>query len=268
MSGKQTPIPDWTLEQFVLGELPPDQMERIEKDIAGDPELARRVSDLRESSEEILRQHPPAVFAAEVHRRAAHDKVVRPSLRVRWLFVSPALAAAAVVILLLVNPGILPFTTPDESPSTTEIRTKGLMPTLRVYRQRDESPERLEAETETCAGDVLQISYLAAEATHGVILSIDGKGSVTLHHPQHPAHDTSLGADGEVPLPSAYELDAAPVFERFFFVTATTPLSVEETLAAARSLARDLGEAQTMLLDLPESYEQSTFLVRKKESIR
>lgn len=268
MSDPQTPIPDWTLEQFVLGELPLEQMERIEKKTAGDPALARRVSDLRQSNEEILRRHRPADFAAEVHRRAAHDKVVRPSLRVRWSYLSPALAAAAVVILLLVNPGVLPFTSPDESPPTTETRSKGLMPTLHVYRQQGDGPERLEAETETSAGDVLQISYIAAGATHGVILSIDGSGGVTLHHPQLPARNTSLGTDGEVPLPSAYELDDAPVFERFFFVTSTTPLGVEDVIEAARRLARDLSEAQTMPLDLPESYDQSTFLICKKESIR
>ena len=62
---------------------------------------------------------------------------------------------------------------------------------------------------------------------YGVLLSIDGARKVTLHWPEAgQRRRRPLQASGEMRLPSAYELDDAPAFERFFLVRADEPFSV------------------------------------------
>jgi hypothetical protein len=108
--------------------------------------------------------------------------------------------------------------------------------------------------------DRLQLSYVPGEARYGVLLSVDGRGGVTLHLPREPGMAAPLGA-GEVLLPDAYELDDAPGFERFFFVHAGTPFPVEKVLASARALAADPERSAQAPLALPPELEQvSVFL--------
>jgi hypothetical protein len=99
---------------------------------------------------------------------------------------------------------------------------------------------------------VLQVSYVALGRPYGVIFSIDGAGVVTLHHPTSAEGEQALvDLDGAVPLPSAYELDDAPRFEKFFFVTALHPLDVTAILEKARH-------------DDLFGLESSTFVLRKE----
>lgn len=67
------------------------------------------------------------------------------------------------------------------------------------------------------------MSYVAAGRAHGVIVSIDGRGQVTLHFPADAGAPTALESGRAVPLSHSYELDDAPLFERFMFVTAEAP---------------------------------------------
>ena len=65
------------------------------------------------------------------------------------------------------------------------------------------------------AAIVLQLSYAAGEAKYGVIFSVDGRGTLTWHVPAGYAGGARaappLDPQGPVVLPSAYELDDAPV---------------------------------------------------------
>jgi len=133
----------------------------------------------------------------------------------------PALAAAALALFLLF-PGLDGERRVDAPPGATE-RAKG-GPQLVVYRFDGVTAERLEDGALVRQGDLIQLGYVAAGAQHGVILSVDGRGDVTLHYPTSQGGPTALRSDGLRRLGRSYELDDAPDFERFFFVTADAPL--------------------------------------------
>jgi hypothetical protein len=168
----------------------------------------------------------------------------------------PLLAAAAVLM-------ITPEWIFGERDNPMENRTKGLdTPTLAVHRRvAGDAPEPLASGTVAQAGDVLQLSYRSGGAGHGVVVSVDGKGNVSLHHPASVTDPTNLSADGFVELPHGYALDDAPRYERFFFVTGDAPIDVRAVLAAADALPN--GTASSTPLTLPEGLSQTSFLVRK-----
>lgn len=113
------------------------------------------------------------------------------------------------------------------------------------------------------AGDVVQVGWQAGDATHGVIVSIDGAGSVTLHFPQGTG-DPTLLPTGEQHAPEAFRLDDAPAYERFFFVTAKEPIDTAAVVRAAEQLART--DARTGDLPLGATLHQASQLVRKEGS--
>ena len=98
----------------------------------------------------------------------------------------------------------------------------------------------------------------------GVIVSIDGNGAVTLHAPRDAATSSVLEPEGATLLPDAYELDDAPHFERFFFVTAAERIPVRTVLDAARTLAGQGRRAERAPLPLPSAWQQSSFLLQKE----
>jgi hypothetical protein len=114
---------------------------------------------------------------------------------------------------------------------------------------------------------VIRIAYRPVGRRYGVILSLDGRGGVTRHLPEGGATAAPLEAGEVVPLAHAFELDDAPAWERFFFVTADAPFQVAMVEEAARQAAaeprRTAGQAPAGL-SLPRGLEQSTFLLMKE----
>ena len=97
-----------------------------------------------------------------------------------------------------------------------------------------------------------------------MILSIDGRGAVTRHLPANGARAALLGHDRLNLLDAAYELDDAPGWERFYFVTADREFDVEPIVTAVRQLAaRDLHHPPG-LLALGREFSQAMFLVQKE----
>jgi hypothetical protein len=141
-------------------------------------------------------------------------------------------------------------------------RTKGLLPQLLVHRQGAAEPERLADGAAAGAGDVVQLSYIAAGHPYGAVVSVDGRGAVTVHEPETGAQAVALAASGTHALPRAYELDDAPAFERFLFITSDTSFALEPVLAAARALAAS-ADARTAPLALPEGFTQVSFTLEK-----
>jgi hypothetical protein len=174
------------------------------------------------------------------------------------------LAAVAAVVLAVQVSSVAPLAV---DPSALEVtRIKGLDPHLVLYRAESggREVELLHDGAPVHAGDVIQVGYVAAGRAHGVLLSIDGAGAVTLHSPADAAGSTALEPGGEVRLDYAFALDAAPAFERFFFVTSPEPLAPRDVLERARRLAADPGRADSDPLDLPADWEQSSVLLRKE----
>ncbi len=224
------PVPPLLLERLAAGELDPEQERQVRARLEQEPEGLARLAALAGDEAQILEAYPPRVVAAAIELRAAKQRQGSARRRLAWAAL-PA-AAAAVVLALVLRPLL---TGPTDGVGPTE-RVKG-GPLLVVYRKGEDAVEQLAEGDAVRTGDLLQIGYNAAGAVHGVIISIDGRGRATLHFPRTSQESTRLKQEGEQLLPYAYELDDAPAFERFFFITGQRPLDVGALMKQAESMA-------------------------------
>jgi hypothetical protein len=271
-------VPQWLVERVAAGDLPAERLAALRAEIAGDAEAQALDAGIAASNAEVLAALPPAEVAAEVARRARVAAAAgRPAPARAWWRVSPPLLAAAVAaagLALWAGPwlgrggagGGRAAGVAEDGADVT--RVKGV-PHLLLYRKRGSSVERLQGATATArAGDRIQLAYVAAGARFGAVLSIDGAGVVTLHFPESERGSTRLAAapGRAASLPHSYQLDDAPAFERFFFVTSAAPIDVAALLEGARRIARDPEHARRDPLSLPPHLEQWSLLVRKGDA--
>jgi hypothetical protein len=258
-------VSDLSLEQYRLGELPLAAAARLAERLGRDPALAARLESLAASDAEILAAHPPADVAADIRGRLAagergEERRARRLAPVR--FSTLALPAAAALLLSLSLVLVRDRLMGDGN------RLKGITTALSAWRKAGDGAERLADGAKARAGDVVQLSYVAAGARYGVIFSIDGRGVLTFHLPEGwgagPARSPALDAGGEITLASAYELDDAPSFERFFLVYGDAPFEVSAAAEPARRLATRPAAAERGRLELPRQLRQASFLLVKE----
>jgi hypothetical protein len=287
-------IPDWMLERYQLEELTPEQKLRVEQRLSEDPVLQQRLADFARSNQEILARYPvektveQILVKFQIAGQAARQTVrqtVRQSgseqkgrsdspryrLTLPW---SLALPVAAIFLFFLF---LFPFFSKTERGiinlnETSDTRIKGLQSGLHVYMKKGSQAIMLNNGHKVRARDVLQLGYLAAEDFYCVILSLDGKGVVTLHLPVDDKQDATAPAPfikkqaQELVVPFSYELDDAPAFERFLMVTSPKEFKVNHVLDAARKLAA-LGRqtASHQVLPLATDFKQYSLLLVKEE---
>jgi hypothetical protein len=263
-------VPDWLLERLALGELDAETAADVRRRLAAEGRSPDDVAAaVVASNREILAELPASQVAAEIRRRSDRAAAARPAPRRAFLWGAPvALAGGVALVLLLAKPSD-PFNVsanrPVEAPEV--IIEKGgdrsPAPRLLVYRHGVEGNQRLFEGARAARGDLVQLAYGSRTGGYGVLLSIDGARKVTLHWPERadgPA--PALKASGEIRLPSSYELDDAPAFERFFLVRAAAPFSVATALEAARALAAQ-PSARKQALALPPGFEQISLALDK-----
>jgi hypothetical protein len=146
------------------------------------------------------------------------------------------------------------------------IRIKGLDPAINIYRQAGDEAEHLGPLAKVQENDLLQIAYVAAGKSYGAILSIDGRGVVTMHFPYQSTEASRLESDGEVALDYSYQLDDAPRFERFFFLTSDKVFDISMAMKSAESLARSESGGLEGELSLPSHIEQYSVALVKEVS--
>lgn len=259
-----TSLPDWLVERAALGQVAPVSRDRIDR---ADPnELAERINAVRADNEAELAAYPAAAAVAAIETRiAAARRAASRARRMRWLGVMSATAAVGVAVFVVAGARTDRGDGPGVGEPDEVTRVKGATRLL-AFRQDGERAVRLEHDALVKAGDVVQLRYNAGGRGYGVIASIDGAGVVTLHYPASdaaPAEATAL-APKTTALPHAYELDDAPHFERFFFITADAPIDVQHSLATLRALA-SRSDSATAPLELPPSMQQWSLRLRKPE---
>lgn len=242
-------IPDLLVERLALGEVGgPSAGDLAERFGVPADRIREQVAELELSSRAILSAYPAAQVRARVEARLAETR--RPAGRNRVYIGLLASTAAAALLLLVWQPlveGPLPQVPTGQHPANQwVVRSKGT-PQLHVYRQRQGTAERLRSGGGAKTGDVVQLGYAAGDAQHGVVLSIDGWGQVTLHFPPSHTESTQLARKSTV-LPYSFRLDAAPGFERFVFVTSDQPIDIKGVLEAAQQ-AEESAEAPLRLSD-------------------
>lgn len=255
-------VPDLLLERLHLGELSPDEERELRRRLAAtEPDggesrllaLARSDADLRE-------RLPPLEGLASVEARTG-PRSPEFGRRKRRLWPWLGLAVAVGLSLLVIRPVLdAPPTPGGDGP--VGLRPKGLTPLL-VSREGgregelvpvDPGSERLRA------GDRIQLSVRLPEPRYIAVVSLDGRGSPTIHLEPTPTPVTSLE------LPSSFVLDDAPGFERFFLVASPRPLTLAPIERALHTLARGLDPANAPL-PLPEhAYAEVTAIRLDKTS--
>jgi hypothetical protein len=230
-------VPDLVLEQYALGELPPSERSSLESALEEDPRLRERLEALRRSDEAILAAQPPAQVAASIRRRALALEPRGSERAAPRRLPYFAISAAAVALLLVGVVAIKGSLFPSAGDIT---RLKGGTALLSVFRRTSLGAEELREGSPAQAGDLLQIRYAAEGSRYGALFSIDGRGAVSFHLPPGyrggaaaaPALDPRGAALG-----SAYELDDAPLFERFYMVSSPSAFDLGAVWAVALELA-------------------------------
>jgi len=277
-AGREFP-PDLILEQYALGELYGPENARVESLLAADPALRERLAALRRSDADILEEAPPAEIAASIKRRmltfalgpsSGGASALGPSsgamarrFRPAAAFAFPAAAAVLVLFGAVMAKGIL---FPAQSDA---LRSKSGAPGLFVYKKSLSGPQALSDGAAAATGDILQIKYAAGSESYGAIASLDGRGTLTWHLPAGPSVAPGAAAaraprieEAGAALASAYELDDAPSFERFFIFSSKDSFDLSLVAAALHDLARS-GRADTGSLSLPAGLLYKSLLLRK-----
>lgn len=252
-------IPDAILERYRLGELPPAETDRLERQLRTDEALRERLDALERSDREIAGRYPADWLAQRIRQRIeAQRRADR-----RWFSSGrPWVVATALAAVVLGVAAILPWRL--SAPSDEGDRIKGLSPALVVYRRTPGGSETLADGAPARAGDLLRLGYVAAGRAYGLILSIDGRGIVTPHLPPEGTRAAALRGGGTILLDQAYELDDAPAVERFYFVTAEREFDAAAILDAARRAAARDPKSPPQALPLPRGLGQFTFSIQKE----
>jgi len=270
--------PTWLLERVAQGELAAAEVEQLRQRLAAEGRsMDDELGALQASSRHILAELPRQTVGDAIRRRAASTSpsLKTPRSRLALLF-APTLLAGSVAFALFMTrgPGNPAKAVSRPPADEDDIILKGDIlrsPRLVVYRRKAAQAsglpgsEKLSDGAPAARGDVLQLAYdKAPDGLFGVLLSIDGAGRVTQHLPEEGARAAApLTPVREIPLPSAYELDDAPDFERFVLVTSAQPFAIEVALDAARAVSREAASAKTASLTLAPNYRQTSILVHK-----
>jgi len=260
-------LSDHILERYVLGELPPEATEEVERAAAADPSVRSAIEGLTASNREILARYPAAAVKDALLARRTEAKASDAPWK-RW----PVLAfagAALVLAAVLITPRIVDLSGGPGAVGRDLVKGEAAVDLTRtqllVYRKSGEMAELIADGSEAGMGALLQLAYVAASEPYGMILSIDGGGGVTRHFPAEEGGSTLLSLHKRILLPTALELDDAPGFERFFLVTSATPIDVGAVQARAFDLAEDPAAARRADLDLPAGFKQTSVLILKGE---
>lgn len=267
---RDTGLPDVILERYRLGELPEREAAHVDERLRADASLRLRLEELEASDREIGRRYPPGWLAERIRERlhVPPSTATRPARAWTRQWALPATLAAAVVTLLVLAPrtfGPPPIETgvPSATPGSPE-RLKGLKPSLTLFGRTPDGSETLADGAAAHQGDQIRIGYRSAGRPYGAILSVDGRGTVTVHLAADGTHSAPLRHGETVLLDQAFELDDAPLWERFYFVVAERPFALAPIVEAVRQAASQRTAGPAPPLALPSQYQQFVVVLRKE----
>jgi len=277
-------IPKWKLEWYLAGALPAEELILIAQLEQSDDKLRGRIEALRADNEEILAKYRSQIISWEtektelvgagVSNKDAKDanrllmkkvfadklKFPQPPSFTRWAI--PAFACAALFIVL---PALLVLPiTEHYSEKVYATRTKGEIseaaPGLEVWRKAGDGAEKLAPEATVSAGDIVQLRYIVPHSCYGALLSMDGRGVLTVHLSGNDGQAVPLTPGRPVALKTSYKLDDAPAFEAFYLITAQNNFNLESVRQILMDVKHPIDDEQILLL--PEK-QVAAFTLRK-----
>jgi hypothetical protein len=261
-------IPEWVLERYILGELPDFKIKEIKTLLKEDLNLKEKLSNLEESNKKIIDKYPSGLMVGSIIKRLGQRRKTRgeeASPR-KVLFKRILIASPAIVLFLIFTWLVIPLLNgPDDTTRIKGISNPHLgKPHIIIHREHLQTGvEQLKNGAIANSGDLIQLAYLAEDQLFGMIFSIDGSGVVTLHFPNSENEPTVLQTNKKIYLPNSYELDNAPHFERFFFITSKEKFDVTEVLEQAKNLAKNPVQAKTNHLKLGKDLNQFSVVLIK-----
>lgn len=230
------PIPQLLLEKIASGVYSQEQISQIrhEHHISAE-DLQAALEALQEDNHAILNAYPREEFTKAVFNLAQQptQTTTKPTYRRHFALSAAAIAAAAIAIFTFgpLTTSTSPHNAPQpitQEPDT--IRLKGAQQdTLRLWKAQEPTATLLKQGETVQEGDTLQIEYALPKQTHGLILSIDGEHTITLHAPEN-TRDSAILKEGKQRLPYSYTLDNAPYYEQFVLLSCTQPVDTTEML--------------------------------------
>ena len=218
-----------------------------------DRETEDSFAAIERSNAAILSAYPAEAMRNAVRAKLSAQKkrtLLFPSLGTLG-FAAAACCVLAVSFLTFGNMVSINQPSASDAPLLAD-RAKGSGPNIFVYLKDGDDVRLLPSGSQVKSGDTIQISYIAGPDAYGAIVSIDGTGSIFQHYPESGDLAASLSPKGEIPLEYSYQLDDAPRFERFLFVSAPTPFSTGffKKELAKPAVASKMGEPK-----IPETLE-------------
>ena len=247
---------DLKLEQLRLNELSDEEARQAQLLITTNPTVAARVRAIQASDMAIAEGGLIQVLTAGVVARVQVDRRERARRSTWTSLLLWGVPAFSVMVLAVV---VYPLIRPQGNGDAHGERPKGAETTLAIYRETPTGSERLSDKDVAREGDVIRLGYRTNQP-YGAILSVDGRRMVTRHLPADGASAQRLNASALVLLDHAYELDDAPIVERFYLITSSAPFAIEP-IASKLADAAEGTAAQPLL---PSPLHVVTFSLRKE----
>ncbi len=214
-------VSELELERFAINDLPDIEMLRLHKLIEESPELQSKVQEIEESNRILLSQLPPKQFNKSVHNQVprASNNILN---HIKTFFSAYSAIKMAGVFASIVLVGFLSlnlFNANHFDHDAPLDRAKGIQPHLNVYKIENGKANLITSKEKLSVNDIVQMSYISAGKKYGYVVSVDSRGVKTVHL-SDKEYSIELIGGGEILMPSAYQLDDSPKFERFFLVTA------------------------------------------------
>ncbi len=226
-------ISDFKLERYLLGELPEKEMRELQERELSDEIFAARVREMREQGKRFLAENPFAALDDKLDAIEDSKSSVDGQSNVLWLKVAAALVIAlGIFSVVVLNRDVATY---DNHSASMEVamadvdngtRIKGMQATLEVWKKTGDSAVQMVNLGNAYEGDEIQLRYRVPQKCFGMLISMDGNGTITMHMGEGDKA-IELEPGKMTTLPFAYKLDNAPKFEKFFLLTSQNSFGID-----------------------------------------
>lgn len=226
-------ISDFKLERYLLGELSEKEMRELQERELSDEIFAARVAEMRLQGKRFVAENPFVALEAKMAaaEQSANDE--HNVVSIMWLKVAAALVIAlGVFSMVLLNRDVETFDSKDAAMQVAMAdvddgtRIKGMQVSLEVWKKTGDSAVQMVNLGDAHEGDEIQLRYRVPQKCFGMLFSMDGNGTITMHMGEgNKAIELEPGK--MTTLPFAYKLDNAPKFEKFFLLTSQNSFEID-----------------------------------------
>ncbi len=227
-------ISDFKLERYLLGELSEKEMRELQERELSDEIFAARVAEMRLQGKRFVAENPFVALEERIEAaEAAGNSAEKAGQNILWLKVAAALVIAlGIFSVVVLNRDVATY---DNNSASMEVamadvdngtRIKGMQASLEVWKKTGDSAVQMVNLGDAYEGDEIQLRYRVPQKCFGMLFSMDGNGTITMHMGEgNKAIELEPGK--MTTLPFAYKLDNAPKFEKFFLLTSQNAFEID-----------------------------------------